>query len=216
MTNINTAPFQQEFSNTNSTMASNDQAISDNTQITQDSDSNKLWLALLVILAIIVGFWIGFFVNEYFYQGAISQENLMDSVNEQDLEPIVELEKNPTIMENQFIIFNDEEVYLGDAISFLSKEQCVDDEIMVLKAIDEESITLQTNRLNSQEEDVEELAEEVLNLKIRDQDCVELTQEICPDVNIERCFSLTNINEVYHLDYGFEEESINPTVDSEI
>jgi hypothetical protein len=207
MTNINPATPQRDFSN------SPQPAI--NNSGDSQSTGSKLWMVLVILLAMIVGFWIGYLTNDYFYQSVRNQENLMNQMNEQDLEPVVDLEEDLMIVEDQFIIFNGEEIYLNETISFLSEEQCVDDETMVLIAINEDSITLQRDMVDPIE-DTEEFVEETLDLQIRDQDCVELTQEICPDVRIERCFSLTNIDGVHHLDYGFGEEGVMPLPDSEM
>jgi hypothetical protein len=68
--------------------------------------SNRPWIIFLIFLALIIGFWIGYFVNEHFYQNLEKQENLIGSINQPEEiippgsesileEPINNLEKEP-------------------------------------------------------------------------------------------------------------------------
>jgi len=177
-------------------------------------DSNKLWIILLVFLAMIVGFWIGYFTHEYFYQSTVNQENLTGEANQLPpavqsvVEPVDESMVQPSAVEKEYIIFKDEESYVNDGLNFTSQEQCVEDEIAVLTSIEDDYVTIQINQWTFQEDSAEYLAEKI-DFQVKDQECLAV-RPICPNVFIDRCFSLENIDGVYHLDYEFREEGEMP------
>ena len=229
MTNINPAPPQNNFND--SMMPSVDAAIQPpiapplpqmtnpqspvsseqpnlNKVKSTGSGSNKLWIILLVLLAMVIGFWIGYFTNEYFFQSAQDQLLVPPPITDRVFEPIDDFEPEPMEVNKEFIIFKDEQNYLNDGLNFISQEQCVEDEIAMLTAIEDDYITIQINQWTLQEDSGEYTAE-LVDYQLRDQECLTV-RPICMDVFIERCFSLENIDGVYSLDYEFRQEGTMP------
>ncbi|HNV45371.1 MAG TPA: hypothetical protein PKG78_02980 [Candidatus Woesebacteria bacterium] len=171
--------------------------------------ANKLWLILLFCLAIILGFWAGYFTHQYFYQSNPVPNTVINQVNqptpvEQTFEPVSEVATAPAQINKEYIIFRDQEVYLNDGLDFTSQEQCVEDEIVILTAIEDDYLTIQMNEWTLQEDSGEYVASPI-DFQVSDQACIAV-RPICPNVSINRCFSLELIDGVYHLDYEFIEE----------
>jgi hypothetical protein len=178
------------------------------------TDSNKLWIILLVLIATIIGFWIGYFTNEYFFRNDSNPNNLIGEDGQTapivppTVEPVADPTSEPVEVNKEYIVFKDEENYLNDGLNFISDEQCVEDEIAILKAIGDDYLTIQINEWTLQEDSGEYLAE-LVDFQVKDQECIAV-RPICPNVLIERCFSLENIDGVYHLDYEFREGEMMP------
>lgn len=189
---------------------------------TAGGSSNKLWIILLVFLAMIVGFWAGYFTQEYFYQGQAETNDLIGQANQlpaldQTVESVPEIATEAAEINKDYIIFRGEESYLNDGLNFTSQEQCVEDEIVMLTAIEDDYLTIQTNLWNLQEETGEYTAE-LIDYQVRGGECL-LARPVCPNVFIDRCFSLENIDGVYHLDYeliDISEVSQSSELDSEL
>jgi hypothetical protein len=239
MTNINPAPPQDNFNNSagvspdmntqattrlsSSQSVSNSQAprftaqtpkieevIQSKKNKSMGGGSNKLWIILLFFLAMIIGFWAGYFTHEYFYQTNSETSNLIDQVNQVSpvqptVEPITEIIE-PVELNKEYILFRGEENYLNDGLNFTSQEQCVEDEIVMLTAIEDDYLNIQVNEWTLLEDSGEYVAN-LIDFPVRDQECITV-RPICPNVSIQRCFSLEVIDGVYHLDYEFREEGV--------
>jgi len=168
--------------------------------------SNKLWIILLVLLAMIIGFWIGYFTNEYFFQDVKNQPVVVPPPIS---EPVFEPEPEPMEVEKEYIMFQGEQNFLNDGLNLTSQEQCVEDEITMLTSIEDDSVTIQINEWILQE-DTGEYAAELIAYQVRDGECLAV-RPVCMDIFIERCFSLEIIDGVYNLDYEFREESTIPS-----
>ena len=176
--------------------------------------ANKLWIILLFFLAIIIGFWAGYFTHEYFYQSNPEPNDLINQVNqptpvEQTFEPVSEVATAPAQINKEYIVFRDQEAYLNDGLNFTSQEQCVEDEIVMLTAIEDDYLNIQINEWTL-EEDSGEYVANLIDFQVQDQECIAV-RPICPNVSINRCFSLELIDGVYHLDYEFVEEATATT-----
>lgn len=219
MQNINPAPSQNNY---NQPLASNNDpsfqtpvappptpVISETIKVTKASDSgntsNKLWIIFLVLVAMIVGFWIGYFTNDYLYQSAQEErQELLSTIDEQaarDLFP----ESDPIEVEKSYINFRGEWSYIGDALNFTSEQECVADEIVMLTAIDDDFVTIEIKHPILQEETGEYVVE-LGDYQVRDQECL-VAESSCLGTSIDRCFSLENIDGVWHLDYDLIENT---------
>lgn len=202
MTNINSDPFQQEFSNTNSTMASSEQTISDSAQITQENDSNKLWLALLIIFAIIVGFWIGFFVNQYFYQVPINEPNSPNSFD--DLE--TSNQERVVINGYPYIVFQEQDYGVGETISLPSGNECLKNLNLVIEDIQEDIIAFQIEEFDpTLYENSDEAGDGLIWGDFKDPICFPIRSS-CEDTLFEYCFYVTHTDEFYYLNYDLGEQ----------
>jgi hypothetical protein len=215
MTNINSAPFQQDFSNANSAIASNDQAISDNAQTTQESDSNKLWLALLIILAIIVGFWIGFFVNEYFYQSPEDQNAQIDVIDDLTPEPIVEraieVDRTEEIdgTGEEYIVFREENYNIGETISIAPDNECISEDLnLILTDIQEDKLVFEVEALVL-DRSINQFVEEMIEIEIEDQYCSPALTS-CENTPLDYCFSVNSVDGIYNLGYELREGTLTP------
>jgi len=224
MTNVNPVPPQSSFNsssmpniqlpvvNNSTPIAKEEPNINKNKSI--GSSSNKLWIILLVLLAMIIGFWIGYFTQEYFNQNNVKQNDLVGRVNQPTpiiqptVEPVIQPTTAPAAINKEYIFFKGDLNYLNDGLNFVSQEQCVEDEIAKLIAIEDDSLTIQVNQWTLEEETGEYLPE-LIDFQVQDQECI-MVRPICPNVSVERCFSLENIDGVYHLDYEFREEGTMP------
>ncbi len=176
--------------------------------------ANRLWLILLFFLAMIIGFWAGYFTHQYLYPINPAPKTVINQVNqptpvEQTVEPVSEIATAPAQINKEYIIFRDEEIYLNDGLNFTSQEQCVEDEIVILTAIEDDYLTMQMNQWILQEDSGEYVANPI-DFQVSDQECIAV-RPICPNVSINRCFSLELIDGVYHLDYEFIEEATATT-----
>lgn len=219
MQNINPAPSQNNY---NQPLASNNDpgfqtpvaspptpVISETIKVTKASDSgntsNKLWIIFLVLVAMIIGFWIGYFTNDYLYQSAQEErQELLSAIDEQvagDLSQefdLIEVEKS-------YINFRGEWSYIGDALNFTSEQECVADEIVMLTAIDDDFVTIEIKHPVLQEETGEYVVE-LGDYQVRSQECL-VAESSCLGTSIDRCFSLENIDGIWHLDYDLIENT---------
>lgn len=173
--------------------------------------SNKLWLIFLILIAMIIGFWIGYFTNEYFFKNAQTKiERPLPAISNQgNIVPTMEPE--PVFVEKGYINFRGVENYINDGLNFTSDHQCVEDEIVTLSSIEDDAITIKINQSVLQE-DTGEYVEELADYQVRNQECTPV-KTTCADLNVERCFSLENIDGVFNLDYSFKESSAVPPME---
>ena len=217
MNNINPAPLQQSFSESLVSPNLNvppsvvkEQPTFSQTKLNSAGGSNKLWIILLILLAMIVGFWIGYFTHEYFFrnQGFEDQLGIVEPVNEVNFEPVseplLEPEEELTQLQSDYIIFRDETININDGLNFISQEQCVEDETALLTDIGEDYVNLQINQWRWDEE-LQETVADLIDFQVRDQECLGV-RPICPGLTIDRCFTLANVDGVFYLDYNFREE----------
>lgn len=219
MQNINPAPSQNNYNqplvgNSNPNLQTpiapvQNPVISETIKITKASNSgnasNKLWIIFLVLVAMIVGFWIGYFTNDYLYQSAERErQELLSAIDEQvarDLFP----ESDSIGVEKYYINFRGVESYIGDALNFTSEQQCVADDTVTLRAIDDDFVTIEIKHPVLQE-DSGEYVMELGDYQVRSQECL-AAESSCLGTSIDRCFSLENIDGVWHLDYDLVEST---------
>lgn len=219
MNNINPAPLQNNYaeplmsaSNPNpqpSPTPLQSSFVSKPVHVNQAKNSsgggNKIWIIFLVLFAMIIGFWAGYFTNDYLYKSTQDKREVpAPPISNQDhFSPT--LEPEPVAVEKGFIYFREEQFSVNNGLNFADEQQCVEDEIATLIAIEDDFITIQLNQLTVQEDTGESVAE-LVDYQVRDQECTPV-ESTCPDINMERCFTLENIDGVYHLDYSFLENN---------
>ena len=167
--------------------------------------SNKLWIIFLVLVAILVGFWLGYFTNDYFYKTAEKERQALQSAIDYQTEDYLIPESDLIEVEKSYINFRGEWSYIGDALNFTSDQECVADEIVMLTAIDDDFVTIEIKHPVLQEE-TGEYVMEVGEYQVRGQECL-VAESSCVGTNIDRCFSLENIDGVWHLDYNLIENT---------
>ena len=186
--------------------------ISETIKVTKTSNSgntaNKLWIIFLVLFAMLVGFWLGYFTNDYLYQMAEKERQELQSTADDQIEDYLVPESDLIEVEKSYINFRGEWNYIGDALNFTSDQQCVADEIVTLTTINDDFVTIEIKHPVLQE-DSGEYVMEVGNYLVRDQECL-VAESSCLGTSIDRCFSLENIDDVWHLDYDLIE---NTTLD---
>lgn len=168
--------------------------------------SNKLWIIFLVLFSIIIGFWIGYFTNDYFYQSAQDKCAVPTPPISNQVEFLPSPTPEPIMIEKNYINFRGVESYINDGLDFSSEQQCVENEIVTLTAIEDDFITIKINQWTVSEDSGESVAQ-LIDFQVRNQECLPV-KSLCSDISIERCFSLENINGVYHLDYNFIESAL--------
>ncbi len=167
--------------------------------------SNKLWIIFLVLVAMLVGFWLGYFTNDYFYQMAEKEGQELQSAIDYQTEDYSVQDPDPIEVEKSYINFRGEWNYIGDALNFTSDQECVADEIVMLTAIDDDFVSIEIKHPVLQEE-TGEYVMEVGEYQVRAQECL-VAESSCVGTNIDRCFSLENIDGVWHLDYNLIENT---------
>lgn len=224
MQNINPAPAQNNYNQplvgnnnpnlqTPSSQIPNSQApiappptpvLRETIKVSKASDagnaSNKLWIIFLVLVAMLVGFWLGYFTNDYFYQMAEKERQELQSAIDNQTEDYLVQDPDPIEVEKSYINFRGEWNYIGDALNFTSDQECVADEIVMLTAIDDDFVSIEIKHPVLQEE-TGEYVMEVGEYQVRAQECL-VAESSCLGTSIDRCFSLENIDGVWHLDYN--------------
>ncbi len=202
MINTSSAPSQQEFSNTNS-------------QAPQDDSSNRLWIILLIVLSVIIGFWLGFFINEYFYQNPGNEADSTNLVDELVVEPardqVVE-QQDSEIIEGvegtgeEYIIFQEQNYGTGETISFPSGNECLKNLNLVIEDIQEDMITFQIEEFASTvHEDPNEAGDGCIWGDFKDPSCFSIRSS-CEDTLFEYCFYMTHADGLHYLNYDLGEQ----------
>ena len=107
-----------------------------------------------------------------------------------------------------YIIFQDKKVTLGDTFNFSPQNECVEDTVATLSAIEKDSVTFKIKEWNWKD-NLKTSIEEITEYKVRDKDCI-VARPKCMDVGYKYCFSLSVINSVLNVNYELKGESLIP------
>jgi len=191
--------------------------LMDDAHSSNDEGSNRLWVILLILLAIIIGFWIGFFVNEYFYQVPVDQFDPTDPIDNEISEQVDDQfgEEEETEGGDEYIVFNEEYIYIGESVAFLSNNECIEDLNLSLIGIQGNVIAFQADdQILDPASRTAETAEKGVELLGRfDEPLCLPAQSSCQNVVYSYCFYMTHENDNHYLDYelveDLESESLN-------
>jgi hypothetical protein len=207
MTNFNPALLSKSNFSNSTNESSPDSNVDDRQTMgggrtSENTSSNRLFTILSLSLTIIIGFWIGFLINEYFYQVPIDQPGLANSVDEFGSFDQEAIESD----EDAYIIFQEQNYAIGETITLSSNDDCLKNLSLVVEDIQKDIITFQIEGFDSLvREDPGNSGDGFVWGEFKDPLCFS-TQSLCGDALFDYCFYMTHIDGLHYLDYDLEKQ----------